>query len=85
MPFPSQGDVPDPGMKPGSPALQADSLQSEPPEKPKKGRGINKCGCILSVSIEASPVPAVFLRFLRTSDRGSVVSQRLNNYSGELR
>ena len=28
-PFPSSGDLPDPGIKPGSLALQADSLQSE--------------------------------------------------------
>ena len=35
LPFPSPGDLPDPGIKPGSPALQADSLPSEPPEKPK--------------------------------------------------
>ena len=27
--FPSPGGLPDPGMKPGSPALQADSLPSE--------------------------------------------------------
>ena len=27
--FASQGDLPDPGIKPGSPALQMDSLQSE--------------------------------------------------------
>ena len=27
--FPPPGDLPDPGIKPGSPALQADSLQSE--------------------------------------------------------
>ena len=26
LPFPSPGDLPDPGMKPMSPALQADSL-----------------------------------------------------------
>ena len=32
--YPSPGDLPDPGIKPGSPALQADSLPSEPPEKP---------------------------------------------------
>ena len=31
--FPSPGDLPDPGIKPGSPALQADSLLSEPPGK----------------------------------------------------
>ena len=26
------GDLPDPGIKPGSPTLQADSLLSEPPQ-----------------------------------------------------
>ena len=31
LPFPSPGDLPDPGIKPGSPALQADTLPSEPP------------------------------------------------------
>ena len=29
-----QGDLPNPGIKPRSPAWQADSLPSEPPEKP---------------------------------------------------
>ena len=32
LPFPSLGDLPDPGIKPGSPTLQADALPSEPPE-----------------------------------------------------
>ena len=32
--FPSLGDLPDTGIKPGSPALQAESLPSEPPGKP---------------------------------------------------
>ena len=31
--FPSPGDLPDPGIEPGSPALQADALPSEPPGK----------------------------------------------------
>ena len=35
LPFPSPGDLPDPGIEPGSPALQADSLLSEPPGKPE--------------------------------------------------
>ena len=35
LPFPSPGDLPDPGIEPRSPALQADSLLSEPPGKPK--------------------------------------------------
>ena len=34
LPFPSPGDLTDPGIEPGSPALQADSLPSEPPGKP---------------------------------------------------
>ena len=33
LPFPSPGDLPDPGIKPGSPALQADALLSEPTGK----------------------------------------------------
>ena len=34
LPFPSPGDLPNPGIKPRSPALQADSLLSLPPGKP---------------------------------------------------
>ena len=34
LPFPSPGDLPNPGMEPGSPALQTDTLPSEPPGKP---------------------------------------------------
>ena len=33
-PFPSPGDLPNPGIKLGSPALQADSLPAELPGKP---------------------------------------------------
>ena len=32
--FPSPGDLPYPGTKPGSPALQAETLPYEPPGKP---------------------------------------------------
>ena len=34
QPFPSPGDLPDPGIKHRSPALQADALTSEPPGRP---------------------------------------------------
>ena len=34
LPFPFPGYLPDPGIDPGSPALQADSSPSEPPGKP---------------------------------------------------
>ena len=33
LPFPSPGDLPNPGTEPGSPALQANSLPFEPPGK----------------------------------------------------
>ena len=36
LPFPSPEDLPNPGIKPGSPALQTDVLLSEPPGKPMK-------------------------------------------------
>ena len=36
LPFPSPGDLPDPGIDPGSPAFQADTLTSEPPGKPQE-------------------------------------------------
>ena len=35
LPFPSLGDLPDPGIKPGSPAVQADPLLTEPGGKPQ--------------------------------------------------
>ena len=38
LPFPSPGDLPDPGTEPQSPALQADTLPSEPPGKPVVAR-----------------------------------------------
>ena len=34
LPVHSPGDLPNPGIQPTSPALQADSLLSEPPGKP---------------------------------------------------
>ena len=33
LPFPSPGDLPDPGIEAGSPTLQADASPSEPPGK----------------------------------------------------
>ena len=42
LPFPSPGDLPNPGIKPRSPALQADSLPSEPPGKPRWAYGLTK-------------------------------------------
>ena len=47
LPFHSPGDLPDPETEPKSPALQADSLQSEPPGKPssrERGHQIRGAG-----------------------------------------
>ena len=38
LPFPSPGDLPDPGIELGSPTLQAVSLPPEPPGKPRLNR-----------------------------------------------
>ena len=53
QPFPSPGNLSNPGIEPRSPALQADSLPCEPPGKPspkEKGEGIYQRGH-LSVDI----------------------------------
>ena len=50
MPFPSPGDLPNPGIKPRSPTLQADALTSEPPGKPQHSvRYYNKSRNDLSI------------------------------------
>ena len=41
LPFPFPGDFPNPGIEPGSPTMQADALQSEPPGKPN----LSVCKC----------------------------------------
>ena len=51
FPFPSPGDLHDPGIEPGSPALQAGSLPSEPPGNPlREGEGkYSLVSCLLSL------------------------------------
>ena len=44
LPFPPPGNLPDPGMEPGSIALQAGSLPSEPPGKPPEVNSSNSSG-----------------------------------------
>ena len=46
LPLPSPGDLHDPGIKPRSPALQADALTSEPPGKPLKCLSKDEWICI---------------------------------------
>ena len=46
LPFPSPGDLPDPGIGAGSPALQADSLSAEPQRKPRTIPKFFFCRCL---------------------------------------
>ena len=52
LPFPSSSDLPDPGIKPGSPELQTDSLPSEPPEKPLKDMSDQISRSVVSDSLQ---------------------------------
>ena len=47
MPFPSPGDLPDPGIEPWSPKFQADTLTSEPPNLSKEH---SQAGAVSSTS-----------------------------------
>ena len=42
LPFPCPGDLPNPGIEPGSPALWADALLFEPPGNPNYDNN-NQC------------------------------------------
>ena len=49
LPFPFPRDLPDPGIEPGSPVLQADALPSEPPGKAEGDRHISEMSLIVIV------------------------------------
>ena len=47
LPWPPPGDFPNPGIEPGSPTLQADSLSSEPPGKHRAQNPYRLHKCLL--------------------------------------
>ena len=53
LPFPSPGGLPDPGIEPRSPTLQADALPSEPPGNTNQGSS-NKKKSNYTTAFEAS-------------------------------
>ena len=65
LPFPSPGDLPDPGIEPGSLAPQADSLPSEPAGKPKSESFSNFCINLMACHVERILKYSLFLCFLR--------------------
>ena len=54
LPFPSPGDLPDPGIEPEIPALQADPLPSEPAVKPYKRTRKSSSLILLHVAVQFS-------------------------------
>ena len=76
MPFPSPGDLPDPGIEPRAPALWADALPSEPPGKPK-GKASLGFGKLEWISPEADHQTVTFLVQVWLWDVASLVAQRL--------
>ena len=66
MPFPSLGDLPDPGIKHKSCTLWVDSLPSEPPRKPEGVGTIKTNQCI-----EPCPVPSNVLMLTHLHDLGT--------------
>ena len=57
LPFPSPGDLPDPGIEPRFPALQADPLPSEP----------SKDGCYNEIYMVIIKVSFLWLQYTKTS------------------
>ena len=75
MPCPPPGDLPNPGIKPRSPELQADSLSSEPPGKPTWDHplagilvsfGYNSVSCLSQF-----PPIALVMQFITLSSGGA--------------
>ena len=52
LPFPSLGDLPNPGIKPGSTALQVVSFPSEPPGKPQGTKGPTLTGDLIQTGYQ---------------------------------
>ena len=68
LPFPSPGDLPNPGIKAGSPTLQADALPSEPPGLPRhfmsgefESSGIKICDFVVFSNLIRNKEKHVFL------------------------
>ena len=61
QPFPSPGDLPNPGIKPRSPTLQADSSPAEPQGKPKKIKSITVSSVSQSICHEVMGPDAMIL------------------------
>ena len=62
LPFPSPGDLPNPGIEPKSPALQANSLLSEPPGKLSEVLSRKEVNHLHELKVNDKNVYHIFLR-----------------------
>ena len=86
LPFPSPGHLPNPGIEPRSPALQADSLLTEPPGRPEVP--VPNPSCVFSLLIRESPAQVHSSRmpfvFPKTTFPGLSVSSSWEPVSQDL-
>ena len=69
LPFPSPGNLPNPGIEPRSPALQVDSLPAEPQGKPSR-----------PFRYELNQIPYNYTVEVRNRFKGSDLTECLKNY-----
>ena len=83
LPSPPPGDLPDPGIDPGSPSLQADSLPSQPPGKPPQClsfsyfhilRAIQKRFFVISIRFTVRLTYMYFNVLLLATERKSIIN-----------
>ena len=70
LPFPSPGDLPNPGTKPGSPALWTDTFSSEPQERwlsHEAGAPVNGRSALIKDTPETSFALSVTLAYIRNT------------------
>ena len=81
MPFPSPGDLPSPGIEPGSPALQADALPPEPPRK-TLNTGVN-CANLYIRKITQIALGGLGRGLTGLQDQTEAFQTQLPNYSSK--
>ena len=72
LPFPSPGDFPTLGIEPGSPAVQADSLPSEPPGRPRHELNPSSCHLLAGRAV-SSEGQALWVWFFLCASLGTPV------------